>query len=221
MNACLGRGNYKHFLLLLFFSTVVVAYGALLAYIYLAPRVANHYLMYEAYHRQQQTVNISPDVPRIFAWIVQRLAIIGDWCVTALDLGGITVAGVGLLAFMTWPLPLGLLGYHIYLVYAGMTTNESTKWADWRDDMYDGAVFLTRILPNADTTDAARFSSWPVRSKQMLVRTNDGMPPRQLPPVIHEIVGDEVEWERCWKLAQVENLYDLGFWDNLMHVFAD
>ncbi len=27
------------------------------------------------------------------------------------------------------------------------------------------------------------------------------------------------EWIRVWRLADVENLYDLGFWDNLKDVF--
>ncbi|KAI2478336.1 Palmitoyltransferase [Pyrenophora tritici-repentis] len=38
--------------------------------------------------------------------------------------------------------PLALFGYHIYLIWAGMTTNESGKWSDWSDDMVEGVVFL-------------------------------------------------------------------------------
>jgi len=37
----------------------------------------------------------------------------------ALNLGSLEVSGVGLLALLTWPMPLGLLGYHVYLIWAG------------------------------------------------------------------------------------------------------
>lgn len=45
-----------------------------------------------------------------------------------------------------------------------------------------------------------------------MLRTEDGMPPRG-----PEAIGVG-EWQRVWKLADVENLYDLGFWDNLWDV---
>ena len=53
---------------------------------------------------------------------------------------------VGMLAASTFLLPLGLLAYHCYLIWAGMTTNESQKWADWRDDMVDGVVFNDKYV---------------------------------------------------------------------------
>jgi palmitoyltransferase ZDHHC4 len=49
---------------------------------------------------------------------------------------------------------------------------------------------------------------------QILVRTVDGTAPSVDEPLG---VGD---WEKVHSLADVENLYDLGFWDNLVDVFV-
>lgn len=171
----------------------------------------------------------------------------GDGLLAAVEIGGLSIAGVGLLAASTASLPLGLLGYHLYLIWAGMTTNESQKWADWRDDMADGYVFRAsraalldyqqqhrqvHRIPSGDATDGNGRPSahgndllqdlgilgldgeliaevdWPVRSDQVVVRTDDGKPPR----------GQEGLWMRVWQLGEVDNIYDLGGWDNYMDV---
>jgi hypothetical protein len=103
-----------------------------------------------------------------------------------------------------------------------MTTNESSKWADWRDDMSDGIVFLGRrkesTLRSSDSDKTSGVeepaTTWPLESRHILVRTRDGQPPRTLPPSI-QAVADESSFERVWSLAAVENVYDLGFADNL------
>lgn len=146
--------------------------------------------------------------------------------------GGLSIAGVGMLAVATAGLPLALLGYHCYLIWAGMTTNETAKWADWRDDMADGMVFRAskRALQKHNlerevekrgpehVSNPALSSAgsdepdvwWPVLSDQMVVRTNDGRPPN----------GQEALWTRVWNLEDLENLYDLGGWENLLEVLA-
>lgn len=155
--------------------------------------------------------------------------------VMAVNKGGLSIAGVGLLAASTATLPLGLLAYHLYLIWAGMTTNESSKWADWRDDMADGHVFRAsrehlithcrlRKFEHGDPAGASGHSNrdivsdlgldlepdvyWPVSSDQVLVRTSDGKPP----------VGQEALWRRLWNLDEVDNIYDLGGWDNFVQV---
>ncbi len=89
------------------------------------------------------------------------------------------------------------------------------KWSDWQAEMSDGYVFK-RALP-ADRQKDERIESawtrWPVESEQILLRTEDGMPPRG-----SDAIGTG-EWQRVWRLRDVENLYDLGFWNNLMDVF--
>jgi palmitoyltransferase len=125
------------------------------------------------------------------------------------------MGAVTLLCFLISPLVWGLLGYHFYLIWAGTTTNESMKWSDWQAEMMDGYVFK-RKLPGdrqQDNNYEPAWTAWPVESEQIVLRTEDGMPPRGA-----EAIGIG-EWERVWKLADIENMYDLGFRDNLMDVF--
>ena len=121
---------------------------------------------------------------------------------------------ITLLCALTAPLVWGLLGYHIYLIWAGTTTNESMKWDDWRAEMADGYVFKRALPDNRQKNLRVEPEStqWPAESVQIVLRTNDGLPPSSL----ENGVG---EWVRIWKLADLENLYDLGFWDNLKDVF--
>ncbi|TKA79520.1 hypothetical protein B0A49_01086 [Cryomyces minteri] len=253
VNNCLGRSNYKHFLLMLLSTAVVEYYGAYLAFVLLRP-----YLHLPA----------SPTPTSVFSrdTASRFLAML----VSATEAGGLSIAGVGLLAFYTAPLPLGLLAYHVYLIWAGMTTNESAKWADWREDMHDGVVFKARrsVALTADE-DGARVwargtayegrrsggnaspaqphgnpkhavdepdhahtdadaetddvdgtlephTPWPASTDQLVVRTTDG----RCPTGQEGVAGSAPIWERCWRLAQVENVYDLGFWDNARDAFA-
>jgi hypothetical protein len=170
-----------------------------------------------------------------------------------LDMGGVRGSGVGLLALLTWPLPLGLLAYHIYLIWAGMTTNESGKWADWRDDMADGVVFLghrredtmqeyrsttpahnhahasahssssTSPFPTPPETppeDEEPPTTWPLESRHILIRTRTGQPPKTLPSRIKSVAKED-SFERVWNLAAVENVYDLGIWDNIVEALLN
>ncbi|KAK3073645.1 palmitoyltransferase swf1 [Teratosphaeriaceae sp. CCFEE 6253] len=210
VNNCLGRGNYRHFLALLLTLGILQIYGAYLSFYILRPTYAD-------------------------AGAKESWTDLGDAIMYVIDQGGIGTAGVGLLAASTAVLPLGLLAYHCYLVWAGMTTNESQKWADWRDDMADGIVFKAsrkqlrewnqrrrqQSLSNghASATENRALNigleeadevkvDWPVHSDQMVVRTNDGKPP----------IGQEVLWTRIWSLDEVENMYDLGGWENFLEV---
>lgn len=125
------------------------------------------------------------------------------------------MGAVTLLCILTSPLVWGLLGYHIYLIYCGTTTNESMKWADWAAEMGDGFVFKRKLPADRrkhDTIEPLR-THWPVESEQIILRTEDGLPP------VGPLAIGVGNWERVWRLADVENLYDLGFWDNLMDVF--
>ncbi|KAI4765093.1 zf-DHHC-domain-containing protein [Aureobasidium sp. EXF-3400] len=158
---------------------------------------------------------------------------LGNAFVFAMSIGGISVAGVGLLAITTMPLPFALFGYHLYLIWAGMTTNESAKWADWRDDMTDGVAWIgkrsvveahnkerkARQLRNRNRMGGQvedseepeeEYVPWPKHSDQILVSTTDGKAP----------TGQEQLWERCTSLDMVDNIYDLGFWHNFVAVMT-
>ncbi|KAL8790693.1 MAG: hypothetical protein Q9195_006235 [Heterodermia aff. obscurata] len=141
----------------------------------------------------------------------------------------IRIGAIGLLAMLTAPLGWGLFLYHIYLIWAGMTTNESSKWAEWKDDIADGLVYkrnddalLTRQhMPNDDTEPVV---DWPARSKQLVIRSSNGQPPTFTGKCDSRSdnlasTGSGVQRPHQWKqvqgLHEIENLYDLGFWGNL------
>ncbi|KAF5645615.1 SWF1 spore Wall Formation [Fusarium sp. NRRL 52700] len=122
-----------------------------------------------------------------------------------------------LLAALTSPLVWGLLLYTLYLVYCGTTTNETLKWSDWKEDMRDGFAFRRSMPANRQKNERVepRFTRWPVEVQQVIVTTQDGQPPKD-----DELrYPGEGEWERVWNLSDVENLYDMGLWDNLVDIF--
>ncbi|KAG9686974.1 zf-DHHC-domain-containing protein, partial [Aureobasidium melanogenum] len=215
INNCVGRHNYRYFLLLLLSIGIVELYGAYLSWAILSPHLHLGHSSYGWFEKQY--------------W-----AELGNAFVFAMSIGGISVAGVGLLAITTSPLPFALLAYHIYLIWAGMTTNESAKWADWRDDMTDGVAWIgkrsvveahnkerkARHLRNRNRLsgmtgpvsdseeDEEEYVPWPKHSDQIIVSTTDGKAP----------TGQEQLWERCTSLDMVDNIYDLGFWQNFVAV---
>ena len=128
------------------------------------------------------------------------------------------IGAVGMLALMCGPLAWALFFYHMYLVWAGMTTNETSKWADWRDDIADGIVFRTkRSMEEQDARDTKiePFVDWPISSRQQLFRNEDGVPQRPWMNGHDKSPFGKDTFRRVKGLDEIENLYDLGFWDNL------
>ena len=146
--------------------------------------------------------------------------------------GDIRVGGVGLLAAFTAPLAWGLLAYHLYLIWAGMTTSESFKWEEWRDDVAGGLVYRC-AEPRGERgrgengelrvgggeggggEEGEPKVDWPVESKMRLIsranrRSLEAEPDADL---------SKPEWVQITSLAEVVNIYDLGFWDNLADCF--
>ncbi|KAF2149340.1 zf-DHHC-domain-containing protein [Myriangium duriaei CBS 260.36] len=203
VNNCLGRENYRWFLALLLSLWVLESYGAYLGYTVLSPWLKFSTLSGLSFRSAE-------------FW--NRLALI---IMSATNAGGLSIAGVTILAFTTAPLPLGLLGYHVYLVWAGTTTNENSKWDYLGEDMGDGIVWKgkrTEVTAYKRRLAESRGEvakvveevhvDWPIETDQVVVTTTDGLPPR----------GCEHLYEQVFSLKAVENLYDLGFWDNLMYV---
>lgn len=212
VNNCLGRGNYCWFLALLLFTGLTLMYGAYIAFTVLRPLVQKNYHIFAGQHSSDEQAS---GFKGLFDKLTTTLT-------AYIVIGGIRIAGVGLLACLTSPMPLGLLAYHVYLIWAGTTTNETNKWADWRDDMYDGVVFMgkqrkpaPKPLGRSGQEELEPHTDWPTEGTQALVQTSDGQFPTNLPPVLKDYV-EEGSWQRCWRLAQVDNIYDLGFLDNLI-----
>ena len=138
-----------------------------------------------------------------------------------------------------------------------MTTNESAKWDDLREDIADGLVWRARradvlreIYPSLAQQEFESVGrvEWPVRGKWVVLTTSDGERPRFATRTGNKDVGPgtgvgtEIEtrgvenghassapgptatdqrWERVNSLVEVENVYDLGFWDNLWDVLLN
>jgi hypothetical protein len=210
-------GNYKYFLALLLSTSVLLAYGAYVAYYTLAPQVRDNFARYPAFHESdfsERTDMMGRMLYRLDTWL--------DVLGTAFDIGGVCRGGVGFLALLTAPLPAGLLAYHIYLIWAGMTTNESGKWSDWKEDIADGLVWSALMVPHGETYEQP-WVRWPKRSRTFLVLTSDGNEPRLVAEGITRVVegGENARWRRVRGIKDLDNVYDLGFvrnfWDLVMN----
>lgn len=150
------------------------------------------------------------------------------WCVIITQ--EVRVAMVSILTVMTAPLTMAFLVYHTYLIWAGMTTNESGKWAELKDDVSDGLVFKTtkREMYGDSPPRGLGYQGssryWPGSSDQLLLLT-DGQPPTEgfklSSPAEGGIQEGEPDgpvdrrWTRVRSMRDVDNIYDVGFWDNL------
>lgn len=58
------------------------------------------------------------------------------------------------------------------------------------------------------------WTKWPIETEQIMIHAENG------PPLADsKNVPGVGEWEQVRSLREVDNLYDLGFWDNLRDVF--
>ena len=209
---CLGRGNYIFFLALMASLGILLNYGAYLAYI-----ILNSMLHTTVFKR----------VPITGAWTSWSTGLTWSdymhawgWAFTQ----DFRIGGIGMLAFLTGPLAWGLFWYHVYLIWAGMTTNESSKWADLRNDINDGLVFNRKKwrYPRTEIHRDPTFEpavDWPICTTRELVIQPDGQAPGQR---YSNSETDQNPRSHAWtyveSLNEVENLYDLGFWDNFRDI---
>ena len=135
------------------------------------------------------------------------------------------IGTVFLLMIMTAPLTISFLAYHTYLIWAGVTTNESAKWSDWKDDVEDGFVFKTKrsLIFDSPLPMDPYDQLWPVHTDQILV--TDENPPTEGcllasdSNCIARRPGSDIppdpRWKRIHTMRDVDNIYDMGFWYNL------
>lgn len=201
INSCVGYGNHHWFLLLLLSTAVLTSYGAVLGLSILSADIRAHHSSWTLWPPG------SPDMP----W-VRWLGIFSVGVHANLGLGASTM-----LALLITPLVWGFFLYSMYLVYCGTTTNETLKWAEWKEDMHDGYAFGRRLPTNRHQRNARfepAWTRWPAQPERILVTTTDGQPPRP-----EQQIPGEGAWQRVGSLQSVVNLYDLGLWNNMKDIF--
>lgn len=217
---CLGRGNYVYFVSLMASLGTLLSYGTYLAYSLLTetiqadPMTTSESLESKSYWSKSNTW---PQIFHLCAWAFAH---------------NVRIGAVGMLALLTAPLAWGLFWYHIYLIWAGMTTNETSKWADWRDDITDGLVFKSDRATESDgstyaKTDIEPSVDWPISIRQQLLSLHDSQLPEPQPTGVtnqscsstsDDLTFQQQRWKRVRSLEEVDNLYDIGFWDNLKDI---
>jgi hypothetical protein len=135
VNNCVGRNNYLYFLLLLCAITNLLVYGTLLGWSSMRARLEARYAPKELLRGSQSAKAWNVGV-NWGVWF-DRLA----WAM----MSDVRIGSVTLLCVMCVPLGAAFLIYHAYLLWAGMTTNEQGKWADWKEDVADEVVFRAEI----------------------------------------------------------------------------
>ncbi|KAI5289379.1 palmitoyltransferase swf1 [Ascosphaera aggregata] len=217
---CVGRNNYRYFLGLLLSLGFIAIYAVFVGYTILSGRLQ----LRRDLARPSAEILPSPwysegDIMRsihIFS------AAIGD---------DPRLGAIFLLALMCSPLPFGLLVYHTYLIWAGTTTSETAKWDIWKE------LIRSRIAYKAHKSqvymrmpDCEPAVDWPVISDQTLRCTNEGRHPRfgyTYNDIRYEIVQpndlnapEDGRWRKVRSMAEVVNMYDMGFKKNLRDAMA-
>ncbi|OJI82681.1 hypothetical protein ASPTUDRAFT_76325 [Aspergillus tubingensis CBS 134.48] len=213
---CVGLHNYHYFLSMILSLCLMLIYGSCLGYT----------LLYQTYDRL-----IPPGSP-LRTTRQTWTGFCNIWAVViAAD---IRIGAITLLMTMTAPLAAAFLVYHTYLIWAGMTTNESSKWSDWKEEVADGMAYKSSKAEIYGSSPLlAEYQSaqsfWPVSSDQVLILT-DGEPPKEgclLSRDSNEIKQPsnrdapvDRRWVQVQSMKEIDNIYDLGFWNNLRHVLA-
>lgn len=150
-----------------------------------------------------------------------------------LDAWGLVISrhpGIGattLLCIMCFPLAAAFFIYHVYLLWAGMTTNESAKWSDLKEDIIDRLVWKARIEDvkqdypqdmNKNINPGA--ANWPIKPEWWIVRTRGGRQPTRQAWAGKE---GEIEPDHRWHTVRnlnrdVDNIYDVGFAMNVKDI---
>ena len=204
---CIGQDNISYFLCMLLSLSILLTYGAYLAYTLLSKQL-----------QQKASETLKGELGSEYwgtglSW--PRYAACWSWALSQ----DVRIGGVGLLALLTAPLAWILFLYHIYLVWAGTTTNESSKWSEWKEYIDEGLVYRWVGATNGGPTEPSDSTTepaviWPIHSNQRLFRSEDGRHPATLLDA-----GDiSANWKPVHGLDEIENLYDRGFWDNLNDV---
>lgn len=217
INNCVGHKNTRHFLAFLTLTNIFLTYGSILSH-----SIMNIFI--QSLLPQNRKVSDLPWSLYFKGWGV------GFIQVTPL-------AAVFLLSTLCGILSYCFTIYHFYLIWAGTTTNETFKWSDWAEDIRSGEIYIatassplysTRVPQPLPPTAEENFRAeaeadgfllqnlteptvpWRKQARQVLARVPIGGDPGRLPK--------ELTWKKCEGLREVENMYDLGWKENLRMV---
>jgi palmitoyltransferase ZDHHC4 len=200
INNCVGQNNTGLFLLVLLSTGVLLSYGT-----YLAHNIMTDWLRSQAALGVQEARD----------WVAGG----STWAVWLNGWGqaltyNLRVGAVGLLCLLTQPMAWGFLLYHLYLVWAGTTTNETLKWVDWRHGVADGHVWMRErsgqvagLGPMENSQEVAfanEWAKWPVKSTMVVTYEEDDT-----------LFGGDRRWQQVRSMEELQNIYDIGFWKNL------
>lgn len=207
---CVGANNCVYFISLLVSLSVMLIYGS-----YLGHSILSEMLKQMVPPERQEAMK------GWTAWVNTWGIVIG---------ADPKIGAVFLLMLMTAPLAISFLAYHTYLIWAGVTTNESAKWSDWKDDVEDGIVFKTKrsLIFDSPLPMDLHDQLWPVHTDQILVTDED--PPTEgcllasdsncIARRPESDVPPDPRWKRLHTMRDVDNVYDMGFWYNLRDVMG-
>lgn len=207
INNCVGHKNTRHFLAFLSLTNIFLTYGAYISY-----TVMNIFI--QSLLPPRRKVSELPWSLYFKGW--------GVGFIQATPL-----AAVFLLSTFCSVVTYSFTLYHLYLIWAGTTTNETFKWSDWAEDIRSGEIYIATAnsplystrppesLPHANSEMNGEMHEnmtepkvpWAKEPRQVLARVPLGGDPARLPR--------ELSWKRCEGLQEVENLYDLGWSENL------
>ncbi|KAI5778390.1 DHHC palmitoyltransferase-domain-containing protein [Geopyxis carbonaria] len=189
VNNCIGHNNVRYFMLFLVTTNIYIGTGAYLCFGILIGLIKRQGISWNS-----------------LSW-KDALGVFG------LNLfSEVYIGAVFLMSCLMNILVTVFTLYHLYLIWAGTTTNETEKWNVWKDDIYRGKLYM------ADQDDDEGSSpldeeelcvTWPRRSRQVMQLCEAGDTsdlPRNL------------LWRRVESLDEVDNIYDIGWKGNLMGV---
>lgn len=218
INNCVGLHNYHYFVALLVAVSMLLGYGVVMGLRILEAILQNAFVPSELIRGSYSAKRWSTGL----TW-AEWLNVYSVCIASNPRIGAVT-----LLACTTCPLAIGFLVYHVYLTWAGATTNETAKWTELKEDIWDDLVWKARIdevkaeypgpLDERIVYDAEHFKdqskmrgrlpSWSKRAEWWIVRTRGGMHPLRAT----QDGGEEIDsrWRRIRSMKEVDNVYDQG-----------